>query len=305
MTNVDAPLTDMAARNRRGLVLMTCGFLAFSCADMLAKVLTAEFHAFQITWARFFGLMAAVLLMLAMKGPGILRTRKPGLQLFRGAIAVVSSLSFVVAVQHVPLAEAVAVSFIAPFIVTFLGAVLLREKVGPRRWAAITVGFLGVLIIIRPGAGVLHPAIAFVVLAATCFAVRQIVSRSLGNGEATVTTVAYTALTACALLLVPMVLVWKTPTDPLYIFCFALMAACAAIGELLIIRALEIAHAVVVAPMHYSLILFSTFWGFLVFGDLPDLFTWIGSAVVVASGLYTIYRESRHAPVVPPATPMV
>lgn len=305
MTESDATRDTTAARNRRGLILMTCGFFAFSCADMFSKVLTADFHAFQITWTRLFGLMAAVLVLLAMKGPGILRTQRMGLQVFRGVIAVISSLSFVIAIRYVPLAEGVAVSFIAPFIVTILGAVILREHVGIRRWVAITVGFVGVLIIIRPGAGVLHPAIGFVFVAAVCFAGRQIVSRYLGASESTTTTVAYTAITACAVLFVPMMFVWKTPTDPLHILYFVLMAGIAAVGELLIIRALEVANAVVVAPMHYSLILFSTMWGFAVFGDLPDLFTWIGSAVVVASGLYTIYRESRRGPVVPPTPPTV
>ncbi|MEC7761969.1 MAG: DMT family transporter [Pseudomonadota bacterium] len=303
MTDTIASRDDTAARNRRGLILMTGGFFAFSCADMLAKVLTADFHAFQITWVRLFGLMAVVLVMLALKGPGMLRTKAPGLQIFRGVIAIVSSLSFIIAIRYVPLAEGTAVSFVAPFMVTILGALLLKEPVGIRRWLAIAVGFVGVLIIIRPGAGLLHPAIAFVLLAAACFAGRQIVSRYLGSSESTMTTVAYTAITACVLLFIPMVLVWKTPVEPLHLALFALMATVAAAGEFLIIRALETANAVVLAPMHYSLIIFATIWGFLVFGTLPDLFTWVGAGIVVASGLYTIYRESKvkaQAPTVDP-----
>ena len=209
MTDLTSSQDDTAARNRRGLLLMTGGFFAFSTADVIAKTLTADFHAFQITWTRLFGLMAVVLVMLAAKGPGMLRTKAPGMQIFRGVIAIVSSLGFILALRFVPLAEATAVSFVAPFIVTILGAVLLKEQVGIRRWLAIAVGFVGVLVIIRPGAGLLHPAIGFVFVAAGCFAGRQVISRFLGNTESTMTTVAYTAITACVLLFVPMLFVWK------------------------------------------------------------------------------------------------
>ncbi|MEC7763518.1 MAG: DMT family transporter [Pseudomonadota bacterium] len=304
MTNLNASGDDVASRNRRGLLFMLCGFFFFSSTDAISKTLTADFHAFQIAWIRLFGLMAVVIVMLALKGPSILRTQAPAMQIFRGVVAVGSSLAYIFALRHVPLAESVAVSFIAPFMVTILGAALLREPVGLRRWLAIAVGFVGVLVIVRPGAGLFHPAIGFVFVAATFFAGRQIVSRYLGSSESTMTTVAYTAITACALLFVPMVLEWKTPTEVSHILMFAGIACLAAIGEFFIIRALEIANAVVLAPMHYSLIIFSTIWGFLIFGELPDALTWVGAGIVVASGLYTIYRESRIKPVPPPIDPM-
>ncbi|MGH1369598.1 MAG: DMT family transporter [Maritimibacter sp.] len=295
---------DTAKLNRLGLLLMTCGFFCFSLADLFSKVLTEGFHPFQITWVRLFGLMSAVIVLLLVKGPGILRSGAPGLQVFRGVIAIISSLAFVLALRTVPLAEAVAVSFVAPFFVTVMAALFLREKVGWRRWLAISIGFIGVLVIIRPGLGVLSPAIGFVLLAALCFAGRQVVSRSLAKRDSTVTTIAYTAIVATTLLFIPMVLVWKTPETGREIMYFVLMAGVAALGELFIIRALEIANAVVVAPVHYSLILFSTLWGFLVFADLPDVWTWVGAGIVVLSGLYTLYRESQTKRPVIPVTPI-
>jgi drug/metabolite transporter (DMT)-like permease len=303
MMNTTVAMGSTAQRNRRGLLLMTAGFFAFSCADMMAKLLTADFHPVQIAWTRLFGLLAAVIVVIVMRGPGILRSNAPALQIFRGVIAIGSSLSFIYALKYIPLADAVSVTFIAPFIVTILGAFLLGEQVGRRRWIAIAIGFAGVLIIIRPGAGVFHPAIGFVIVAAVSFAVRQIVSRYLGNSEATLTTVAYTAITACSLLFIPMLMVWKTPATSEHVLLFTLMALVAALGELLIIRALETADAVVVAPMQYSLIIFSTIWGFLVFAELPDVVTWVGAGIVVTSGLYTIYRESRVAAQVTPVEP--
>lgn len=290
----NAPSTSpQAAANRRGLLLMLGGFFAFSCADTFAKLLTADFHPVQITWVRQSGLLVAVLILLMMRGPKLLQSAKPGLQILRGLTVAGTALGFVIALRFVPLAEAVAVSFLAPFLVTLLAMILLKEPVGPRRWAAIVVGFVGVLIVMRPGFGVLHPAIGIVVLATVLFALRQVISRFLQADDTTATTMAFTALTASGVLLIPMIIVWETPTELRHVIYFVLMACVAGTAEFLIIRALEIANAVVVAPMQYALILFASFWGYTIFGDLPDLFTWIGSAIIVASGLYTLYRESR------------
>jgi len=277
----------------RGIVLMTAGFGAFSCADTIAKFLTADYHPVQIVWTRQLGLLAGVFLLLALNGPGLLRSHAPVLQTARGLVAVLSALTFVFAISRVPLADAIAVSFVAPFMVTLLGALALRETVGIRRWAAVIVGFAGTLVVIRPGFGVFHPAIFLVLIAAAAFAVRQVLSRHLGRTDRTATTVAYTAITATALLLVPLPFFWRAPAGTMDIALMAGLAMLAGLGEFLIIRALEIAHAVVVAPMQYSLILFGSFWGWLVFADIPDGWTWAGAAIIIASGLYTTYREAR------------
>ena len=192
--------------------------------------------------------------------------------------------------SYVPLADAVAISFVAPFMVTVLGALLLGEAVGLRRWIAVTLGFLGALIVIRPGLGVMHPAAGLVVLAAFFFAIRQIVSRALSDSDRTATTIVYTALISVGLLTVPMLFVWKTPSATEWML-LAVVAVLAAGAEICVIKALELAMAVVVAPMQYTLILWGTFYGFVVFGQLPDLWTWIGTGIIVATGLYTLRRE--------------
>ncbi len=278
--------------NLRGLLFMLAGFFAFSMADFLAKVLTEFYSPIQIVWTRQLGITTGVLILILLKGPQLLRSVAPGLQIARGLCAICSALLFVIALKYVPLADAVAVSFVAPFMVTLLGALLLREQVGLRRWSAVAAGFLGTLIIIRPGSGVMHPAILFVVAAATAFAVRQILSRYLGNRDRTETTLAYTAFTSILLLAIPLPLVWLMPAGP-HIAIMAAMAILAAFGEYLIIRALEIALAVVVAPMQYAMILFSSLWGFLATGYLPDIWTWLGAAIIIASGLYMMIREAR------------
>jgi len=290
------PVSSLHRQNNlRGLMFMLAGFLVFSIADTTAKILTEFYHPTQIVWTRQLGLTSVVVVLFALRGPGLLRSVSPRLQIARGLCAAISGVAFVFGIRHVPLADAVAVTFVAPFLVTVLGALALREPVGLRRWAAVAAGFFGTLIVIRPGFGVFHPAIVFVLVAAAAFAVRQILSRYLGDRDATETTLAYTAVTSVLLLTVPLPFFWQTPAAP-HLPLLAAMALLAALGEYLIIRALEIALAVVVAPAQYSMIVYSTVWGFLVFGQLPDVWTWVGATVIVASGVYVILREARPKP---------
>jgi drug/metabolite transporter (DMT)-like permease len=277
--------------NLRGLWFMTAGFASFSCADTMAKVLTADYHPVQIAWTRQFGVVAVVLVVLLLKGPALFKSVAPGIQLVRGLCATVSAVSFIFAIRYVPLADAVAVSFIAPFIVTALGATLLGEPVGIRRWTAVTIGFIGTIVIVRPGLGIFHPAIFLVVVAALAFAARQIVSRHIGTRDPTMTTLAYTATTSFMVLILPLAFYWHPPKNTTHLVLMVGLTLMSGLGEFLMIKALEIAHAVVVSPMHYTLILFSTFWGYMVFGDFPDFWTLAGTVIVISSGLYVIYRE--------------
>lgn len=289
------PINDSLQRagNLRGLWYMVAGFASFSCADIMAKILTADYHPVQIAWTRQFGVVAVMLVILLLKGPALLRSVAPYTQMLRGMFGVVSAVCFIFAIRYVPLADAVAVSFIAPFIVTVLGATLLGEVVGLRRWVAVTIGFIGTIVIVRPGLGIFHPAIFLVVVAAIAFAGRQIVSRHIGKRDPTLTTLVYTAMTSFIILVPPLFFFWHTPENATHLALMVGLTLLSGLGEFLIIKALEIAHVVVVSPMHYSLIIFSTFWGYLVFGDFPDLWTWVGTLIVVSSGLYIIREQSR------------
>lgn len=281
----------MRTESGLGLAYMLTGMFIFSAVDAQAKFLTETLPVLQIAWARQFGLLAAVLVLLAVRGRGMLRTHHPVIQMTRGVLVIASSILFIVAVSYVPLADAVAVSFIAPLVVTILGALILREPVGIRRWSAVAIGFVGALIVIRPGAGVLHPAVLLVLLAATLFAVRQVISRMVSDADGTMTTVAYTALVGGLLLTIPLPFIWVWPTTTLEVALLVSIAVMAACGELLVIKALEAAQAVVVAPVQYTMLIWGTFYGWLLFAQLPDLWTWVGSAIIVATGLYTFHRE--------------
>lgn len=281
----------LRSESLKGLGCMALGMFLFSGGDTMAKLLTSDLHPVQIMWSRQMGLLLGVLILLAVRGPGMLRSANPALQIGRGLLAVGSGTLFIFALAYVPLADAVAVSFVAPFLVTVLGALVLKERVGRRRWVAVGVGFLGMLLVVRPGFGVVHPAVFLVLLAATCFALRQILSRVLSGADSTVTTVAYTAITSSLVLTVPLPFVWRMPDPATELPLLVGLAVLAAFGETLVIKSLELAQAVVLAPVHYSLIIWGTAYGYVVFGELPDAWTWIGAAVIMATGLYVIHRE--------------
>lgn len=272
---------------------MAMGMFLFAAVDAQAKFLTLTLHPVQIVWFRQLGLLIGVIILLSLKGGSLLHTRFPGLQLLRGFLAVGSATLFVIAVGFVPLADAVAVAFVAPFIVTALGAIVLREPVGKRRWIAVTIGFIGAIIVIRPGLGVIHPAVMLVLVAAVLFALRQILSRVLSSSDRTVTTVAYTALVGSVLLTVPLPFIWQWPSSDIEILLLASIALLAALAELLVIKALETAQAVVVAPVQYTMLVWGTMYGYLLFNQLPDLWTWIGALIIVGTGMYTFNRERK------------
>lgn len=274
-----------------GILLMLGGMFLFSAVDTQAKFLTATLHPLQIVWTRQLGLLIGVLILLALRGRSVLRTRHPGLQIARGVLAAGSASLFIVAVSYAPLADAVAVSFVAPFMVTVLGALILREPVGVRRWIAVVIGFIGAMIVIRPGMGVIHPAVMLVLVAATLFALRQIISRALSGADPVETTVAYTALAGSLVLSVPLLFVWRWPSSGLEVALLVGVAVLAALAEVLVIKALEVAQAVVVAPVQYTMLIWGVFYGWLVFGQLPDFWTWIGALIIVATGVYTLHRE--------------
>lgn len=277
--------------NLTGIIVFAGGMFMFSFVDTLAKYLTTDFHPIQVAWARQVGLMVGILLIIVMRGPGILKTAHPKIQISRGVLAAGSATMFIYAVASVPIADAVAVSFVAPFFVTVLGALVLKEAVGVRRWTAIAIGFVACLIIIRPGLGVFHPAMFFVILAASFYALRQIVSRVLSTTDKTITTVAYTALTAGVLLSIPLPFIWVTPVWGPQIWLLLALTLAAGLAEVLVIRALELAQAVVLAPVHYTLLIWGTIYGWFVFGQLPDGWTWFGSAIIVVTGIYMVRRE--------------
>ena len=281
--------------NVRGALFMLGGMFVFAAVDAKAKYLTDHLPAFQIVWLRQIGLVIGVLVLIAYHGRGILTTGFRTLQIARGVAAAGSATLFIIGLNFVALADAVSVTFVAPLVVTMLAALLLGERVGIHRWTATVIGFLGTLVVIRPGFESFHPGLFLPLVAAILFALRQVISRHIGPRDRTTTTLTYTALTAFIMTSFVQPFVWQ-PIGPSYLLVIIVsMSLLAALGEFLVIRALEVGQAVFVSPLHYTLIIWASLYGYILFGQFPDGWTWAGSVVIIASGLYVLHRERRRA----------
>jgi drug/metabolite transporter (DMT)-like permease len=282
-------------RRRLQAIALMCGACAcFACLDTSAKFLNGYLDTLQVVWARY---TSAFLLTLIVSNPltrpGLIVTNRPRLQLGRSALLLGSTLLNIYALRYLQLDQALSILFSTPFFVTLLSGILLGEWAGWRRWTAIGVGFLGVLMVIRPGMGGLHPAALLSLAGAVCYAVYNISTRVLSRTDSTETTLFYSNLVGTLGMLPALPLVWRTPHDPVVIASMILIGAFGSVGHYLLIAAHRLASASVLAPFIYTQLVWVIVSGFLVFGQLPSEWTLSGAAIVIASGLYILYREHK------------
>lgn len=275
-----------------GIALM-CGAVAcFAMLDTTAKYLSLYMSTLQVVWARYTG--AFVLPFIVSNPwtrPGLTRTTRPVLQLVRSVLLLASTLGNFAALRYLQLDEAIALVFSTPFFVAALSGPMLGEWVRWRRWTAIAVGFVGVLVVVRPGQGTFQPAALFSLSAALCYALYSIITRILARTDPNDTTLFYSNIVGAVALLPVVPFVWMTPTDPLVIALMVASGAMGSCGHYLLIAAHRLAPATVLSPFIYTEIVLVTVSGFLVFGDVPNRWTLTGAGIVVASGLYLLYRE--------------
>lgn len=272
-----------------------CGAVAtFSCLDATAKYLTGYMEPLQVVWARYTGAFVLTLIFLNPIGrPGMMVTNRPLLQVGRSALLLGSTALNFVAVHYLPLDKVLAIIFSTPFLVAVLGGPILGEWVGWRRWIAIGVGFLGVLLVVRPGVGSFEPAALLPVGGAICYAVYSIATRLLARTDSTETTTFYTNMVGAVAMLPIVVFVW-TPPQSVFIACLmAITGLFGGFGHYLLIRGHRLAPASTLAPFIYTQMIWTSTLGYLVFGDVPHRWTIVGSAVVIGSGLYLLYRERK------------
>jgi len=279
---------------------MVSAVLVFSCTDGLSKYLAADYSPVLVIWGRYAWSLALLLPLAALRRQERpLHTRRVARQLARGACMVASGLFFVAGLVHLPLAQATATGFVAPLIVTALSIPLLGERVGIRRWLAVAVGFAGVLIIVRPGGSGFDPAALWPVLSAATWALAMILTRLMRIAEPPLTMLTYTALVGALGMSLPALLVWQTMSAT----AWGVLLVCGAfslLGQYLQLHALRRGSASMLAPFSYSSIIGSTAIGVAAFGSFPDFWTWTGTAIVIASGIYTWHRErvrARHDPI--------
>ena len=262
----------------------------FVSMDTVAKYLAERYAVSQVVWARYIFHLLLLFAWLGPRAPSVLRTRRLGLQLVRSLLLLLTTFFFFTALSFMALVDASVIMFIGPIVLTLLAAVILREHVGARRWSGVVIGFIGALIVIRPGTSMVQPAAVFAVAAACCYALYQITTRQLSHHDAPLTTLSYTALVGALLSSFAAPFGWTWPDAS----GWALMALTGLIGGIAhfcVIKAFQAAPAAVVAPFGYTSIVWSTSFGFVIFGDLPDLWTVVGGAIIIGSGIYILHRE--------------
>ncbi len=276
----------------RALPLFLLAGFCLSSLDASAKYLVRDHSLLVVVWARYAGQMLVVTPFAWHRaGPGFWRTRKPGVQLLRSALLLVATMCFFGALRFVPLAEGSAITFLAPMFVVLLSRPLLGERPGRGRYIATITGFLGVLIMLRPGSAVLQPATFLLIGMALCNALYQMLTRKLLD-ESPHTTLFYSALVGALGLSAVLPWIWDPSLLTLREGGFLLvLGVLAGAGHWLIISAYLLAPASLLTPFMYLQLLWATSYGYLVFGQLPDAFSVVGITVIVASGLLLALQE--------------
>ncbi len=295
-----------------GVLFALGGSVTLSVNDLAIKALSDTYALHQVILIRAVLSMAIILAVIWASRTGFrqLATKRWKEHLFRVSIVMISNVTYFLGLAAMPLADAVATSFIAPVLVTLMSAVVLGESVGPRRWAAVAVGLLGVVVMVRPGAGVIQPAAILVLISAFCYASSHMMTRRMRDTESAMTLnffvqcgfivvssvmglwvgdghLAGSANASLAFLFRP----WVIPATP-DLWAFIATGMAVGIGGLMMSQAYRTSEAALIAPFEYIGMPMAIFWGVIVFGTWPDSTAWIGIALICGAGLYTLWRET-------------
>ena len=296
-----------AADRLKAIGLMCLAVALFSALDTSAKYLVthAKLPLVQIVWSRFLGQFLLMLSLLsALPLSALLRTHKPKLELFRSLLMVTTTACNFLALGYLRLDQTVSVAFLAPLIVALLAGPFLGEWVGWRRLVAIFAGFLGVLIVVHPGIGGLHPAFAVAFAGMLAYAFFMLLTRFLAAHDAPLVMLFYSILLGTFALAPFALWQWVWPETIGQWLLLLGLGAFGGMGHYLFIHAYRLAPASSVAPFLYVQLLTMVAFGFAVFGDVPDVWTLIGAAVIIASGIYLLHRERSLREEVAPTDPM-
>lgn len=275
-----------------GILLVMCAGLLLASHDGVSKYLTHIYPLIMIIWLRYFvQTVAMVILFFPKMRWAILRTQRPWLQLARGMSLLSISLLFISGLRYIPLAEATAVIFLAPLIVTVLSAAVLNEKVSKAQWVAVCVGFLGVVLIVRPGGALFTPAILFPVSASFCFAVYQLITRRLASTDHAVTSNFLSGLFGTLALTVWLPGQYTLDVAHIDLVFMLALGLLAMTAHMLLTMALKYSSAATLAPFTYAQIIFAGVVGYIAFGQLPDIYSIFGVLIISCSGLAVAYLQ--------------
>lgn len=287
-----------------GVAFMLGAMAILPLIDVIAKLMGQGGMAIlQVVWARVaFGAVLTLPFALRAAGPAGLVPDRPVYHLFRAGFLILATFLFFTALKTLPIADALAIFFVQPLVVTVLSALVLRERVGPRRWVAVAIGFLGTLIIIRPGMGVWNPGSLYALGAGTSLAIYFVMTRSISGTAPAMVTTFQTNLMGAGLTSLGVWAVWQWPSGQDWAMLVAL-GAIATFGHYLIVKAYDQAEASLLAPLAYTEMVTSTLFGWMIFQDLPDGWTFLGVAILIACAIYISVRERQAAAGVRARTP--
>ncbi len=287
-----APLED---RRLTGILFVVIGYFSFTVIDSCAKWLTlGGLPTGEVVFVRYAG---QLVLVLALLGPtqqaALVRTRRPWLEVIRGLCLLGSTAANFLALKFLPLTVTSSINFSMPLVLCALSIPILGERVGWRRWLAIAIGFVGVLIVVRPGTQAFHPASLLSVVNVLFTASYMLLNRKLAGVDSTGTQQFYASLVATACVAPFALGGWTWPNDTLGWLVFVLIGAAAFVGHMFLTAGHRFAPASVLAPFGYFQIVFMTASSWLVFGQPPDIWIYLGAPIVIGSGLYIWLRERQ------------
>ncbi len=292
---------ETSSRVRLAIMIVLAVMLMFAVMDGLTKIVTQHLSILQVMWFRsiVFSVMALAFVAREARARGlrlgeIARSRRPVLQFSRALLLITESGMFMLAFNLLPLADVHAVNAIAPLLVVALSVPILGETIGPRRWAAVAAGFVGVLLIVRPGFERLEPPIILVLVATSMWAIYQIMVRLCARHDSTETTSLWTAVVGLGATSVVGPMMWQWPTGSQWGLLCAI-ALLGAIGHTGLIKSFSLAQPSSLQPYNYSLFVWAIVVGYLMFGDIPDRWTLAGAMIIIASGIYAWHRERVRA----------
>jgi drug/metabolite transporter (DMT)-like permease len=286
--------TGLRRQRLLGIALMSAAVGQFAFLDTTAKYLNTELDSFQIAWARYtFAILLTSLISNPFTAPGLLSTKRPLLQIARSLLLVCATVGNFLALRWMQLDEVLSIIFTFPFLVSIISGPMLGEWIGARRWAAVGVGFCGVLLITRPGLGGAQPAALFSVGATVSYALYAVITRIVSRTDSNQTSLFYSNLVG-ALVLLPIVpFVWRDPPSWQSWALLVIVGVLGSSGHFCMIAAHRLAPASVLSPFIYTQLVWVVLLGYLVFDHLPTAWTVAGATIVVGSGLHLLHRERK------------
>ena len=278
-----------------GIALMLAAMAILPFLDVAAKVLGRQgVPVMEVVWARMtFGCLLTLPFALLQGGAKSLVPAMPVFHTFRAAFLIGSTGFFFWALHYLPIADTLAIFFVQPLVVTMLSPVVLGEKVGVQRWTAVVVGFIGTLIIIRPGFQEINPGVPMALVSGTSLAIYMLMTRKIAGSAHAMVTTFHTNLAGTLLTSVAVIFVWETPLPPQWVL-FVALAFIAGLGHYLIVRAYDYSEVSLLAPLAYTEMITAVAAGWWFFGDFPDRWTFLGVAILIACAIHISIRERVH-----------